>query len=84
MSEDRYGLITNFQRAFYPAMPRKLPEGQELFRLKEAAPYFDVHYKTLLQMIDRSEVVQVKHSERKRYIKREEILHYWQEKSRNS
>ncbi len=84
MSEDRYGFLTNFQRLLTPAMPKKLPEGQDLFRIKEAAPYFDVHEKTLRAMIARGEVRQIKHSERKRYIAREEILHYWREKSKNS
>jgi len=84
MSESRYGLLTEVERALHPAMPKQLPAGQDLFRIKEAAPYFDVHEKTLRAMIRRGEVIKVKHSERKNYVAREEILRYWKEKRKNS
>jgi len=84
MSERRYGLLTDLERALYPAMPKPLPNGQALFRIKEAAPYFDVHEKTLREMIRRDEVVPVTISARKNYIAREEIVRYWKEKRKNS
>jgi hypothetical protein len=84
MSEDRYGLLTNFHRLFNPAMPKSLPEGQDLFRIKDAAPYFDLHEKTLREKIRAGEVHTIKHGPRKHYITREEIVRYWREKSKNS
>lgn len=84
MNEGRYGLLTNFQRWLNPAMPKKLPEGQELFRVREAAPYFDMHEKTLREKIHSGEVRVIKQGQRKTYITREEIVLYWQEKSKNS
>jgi excisionase family DNA binding protein len=83
MSESRYGFLTDLGQWIYPAMPKKLPEGQALFRIKEAASYFDVHEKTLREMIARGEVKKVPVSERKNYIRREEILRYWREKSKS-
>lgn len=62
-------------------MPKRLPENQDLFRVKDAAAYFDVHEKTLRELVRRGEVQTVKHGTRKTYIARDEIRRYWQRKS---
>lgn len=84
MNEKGYGLLTNVQRWLSPAMPEKLPEGQDLFRVKEAALYFDMHEKVLRGKIRSGEVRVIKRGPRKTYITREEIVRFWQEKSKNS
>jgi excisionase family DNA binding protein len=62
-------------------MPKRLPEDQDLFRVKDAAPYFDVHEKTLREMVRRGEVQTIKHGPRKTYIATDEIKRYWRGKS---
>lgn len=81
MSEDLQGVWGRINRHLNPPMPKRLPEDQDLFRVKDAAVYFDVHEKTLRDMIRRGEVQIVKHGMRETYIARDEIRHYWRRKS---
>ncbi len=84
MNEERYGMLTRFERFLSPPMPKKLPEGQDLFLIKEAAPYFGMHEKTLRGKIRGGEVHVIKQGQRKNYIAKEEILRYWRGKYKNS
>lgn len=68
-------------RYFNPPMPKRLPEDQDLFRVRDAARYFDVHEKTLREMIRSGEVQVIKHGPRKTYIHRGEIKLYWRQKA---
>jgi hypothetical protein len=82
MSEGRYSWLTLFNRMIVPAMPKKLPDGLELVRVKDAAPYFDMHERTLRKKIRSGEVATITQGPRKTYIAREEIIRYWKENSK--
>ena len=67
--------------AFGVSMPKRLPEDKQLFTVKEAAPYLDLHTETVYDKIRKGEIVCFRPSERKTYIRRSEILRWWKEKN---
>lgn len=87
MSEDPLGLggvsraLNSIFNPPMPPMPKQLPEGRDLFLVKDAARYFGIHEKTLRGKICSGEVQAVKHSPRKTYIHRAEIIRYWRQKA---
>lgn len=62
---------------FGVAMPKPLPEDKQLFTVKEAAPYFDLHEETLRDKIRQGKIKVIQHSPRKTYIPKSEILRWW-------